>query len=62
MKKLLLSVCLFASVQTFISCKKTELSPTITPEQPAVQIQQTGKYATNLDPDEKTIFAGSFVE
>ena len=58
MKKLLLIVCLFASVQTFISCKKTELSPTITPEQSITQSQQAGKYATYGDPDEKPVFSG----
>ena len=58
MKKLLLFVCLVASVQTFISCKKTELSPTITPEQSTTQSQQAGKYATYGDPDEKTVISG----
>jgi len=58
MKKLLLSVCLFATVQTFISCKKTELIPAKATEQSTTQSEQTGKYATNLDPEEKTVLTG----
>ncbi len=55
MKKLLLFVSLFASVQTFISCKKAELSPNTTPEQSTTQSQQAAKYATYGVPDEKTV-------
>ncbi len=58
MKKLLLFVCLIASLQTFISCKKTELSPPLPLEQAAAPSQKTGTYATNVSPEEKTIFSG----
>jgi len=51
MKKLLLPVCIFASVSVFISCKKTELTaPAAATEQAAPATEQTQRYATDLEP------------
>jgi hypothetical protein len=57
MKKLLLSVCIIASLQTFTSCKKTDLNPGLTPEQTA-QAQQSGRYVTFQNTDEGTVVQG----
>jgi len=65
MKKLLLTVCIFAAVSTFISCKKTELTaPAATTDQGTPVTQQTQRYATNLEsgnPD-PVIVAGRTIE
>ncbi len=55
MKKLLLFVCLFASVQSFVSCKKTDLSTStnLTPE----QSQQSARYAPVVNV-EKDVLSG----
>jgi len=58
MKKLLLSACLVASVLNFISCKKADLAPAKKDSQSVAETQQTGRYATNLDPDEGNVIAG----
>jgi hypothetical protein len=63
MKKLLLYVCLLASVQTFISCKKTELNPSVTQEQiqnqtvqSSAQPAQSNRYVPVTDPSERTVY------
>jgi hypothetical protein len=57
MKKLLLSVCIVASLQTFVSCKKSDLNPVLTPEQTS-QARQSSRYVTFENPDEGTVVSG----
>lgn len=61
MKKLLLSICIFATIQPFVSCKKTDLNPGINQDQTAIQSLQsntpTSQQGTNtpvVNPDERT--------
>jgi len=58
MKKLLLSVCIVASVLNFISCKKNDLTLAKKDSQALAETQQAGRYATNLDPDEGNVISG----
>ncbi len=57
MKKLLLSVCIIASLQTFVSCKKSDLNPVLTPEQ-TTQAPQSSRYVIFGNPDEGTVVQG----